>query len=107
MFKSMLCAMVFAIVSLHSLVLHGHRDRCEAESHLHDIVHCEQLDIFVPADADSDPTPLACLLPELPRIDAPAEREDPAGRISDESDGFISREKPDSGGRGLRAPPAL
>lgn len=106
-YKSLLCMMVFAIVSLHSFMLHGHRDACAPESHLHDIAHCEQLDVFVPSDAVPDLQPLLCLVPDCPlRIPSP----DPAcltGRISDVSDPFVLSDAPDIGGKGLRAPPAV
>lgn len=106
-FKSMLCMMVFAIVSLHSVLLHGHQDSCP-ERHLHAFAHCDQLDIFIPADTGTDePTLLFCIKTE------PSASMDPtvclclSDRIPDRSDPFVASERPDTGGSGLRAPPAV
>lgn len=106
-YKSVLCMMVFAIVSLHSFLLHGHHDACAPDTHLHAFAPCEQMDVFVPAD-DAGPgtAPLFCLVPSGPFRMGPAVS--PCREIlSDCSDPFIAADGPDSGGPGLRAPPAV
>lgn len=105
-YKSLLCAMVFAIVSLHALLLHGHHHACGAEAHLHDFSHCEQLDLFEPADPAPDLATLSGIVPELPFRSAPL-RPRLTGSLPDETDAFVASEAPDIGGRGLRAPPAV
>lgn len=106
-FKSMLCMMVFAIVALHSFLLHGHHDACP-ERHLHAFAHCDQLDIFIPADAGAEElTELFCLVPELPFRCVPSEVSCPSCLIPDCSDPFIAADSPDIGGTGLRAPPTV
>ena len=105
--KSMLCMVVFAIVSLHSFLLHGHRDACP-ERHLHAFAHCDQLDIFIPADTGSEEqTDLFCIAPELPFRVVPSDHLFPSGRLPDCSDPFIAADCPDIGGTGLRAPPTV
>lgn len=105
--KSLLCTMVFAVVSLHALMLHGHHHACGAEAHLHGLSHCEQLDIFVPADAAPDLLPLSAVIPESVPCIEPRDRRDLSGCMPDETDAFVASEAPDIGGRGLRAPPVL
>lgn len=105
-YKSLLCTMVFAIVALHALLLHGHHHACGAEAHLHDFSHCEQLDLFEPADPAPDLATLSGIVPELPCRTVPPPLSRPAESLPDKTDAFVASAPPDIGGRGLRAPPA-
>ena len=106
-FISMLCAMVFAIVSLHSLTPHKHHCNEAQESHLHDFAHCEQLDIFVPADAEAETMPFSGITAIFPFRSAVLSVDSfPSRTLADCSDRFSAKVNPDTGGPGLRAPPA-